>query len=103
MRREEVHQEDIFSQQTYAEGKGGLPPDKQKSRKVTSGFRAISLERDRFAGAFADASTAFNAVCFFDFSLTIDHFDGSDGASTHASFATAASIFINFSCHFSFS
>jgi hypothetical protein len=75
----------------------------KKAGSPTSGFLAISLERDRFAGAFADASTAFDAVCFFDFSLTVDHFDGSDGAGTHASFATAASIFIDFCCHFSFS
>ena len=60
------------------------------------------LQRDRAAGAFADAGTAFDAFAFIDFGLTVNDFDCFDGASGNADAATGAGGAINFSSHFQF-
>ena len=61
------------------------------------------LQRDRTAGAFANAGTAFDAFVFGDFGLTVNDFDRFDRAGSHADAATGASGAINFSSHFLFS
>ena len=57
------------------------------------------LERDCIAGAFADASTAFDAF-IADNGNAVFHGDSIDGAGTDAGFAAAASSSINFCSHF---
>ena len=65
--------------------------------------RCKKLQADGFAGAAADASTAFNAGTFINHSFVVRDGDGTNGAAVNASTATGAGIFINFSGHFSFS
>ena len=61
------------------------------------------LQADGFAGAAADAGTAFDAGTFINHSFVVRDGDGTNGAAVNASTATGAGIFINFSGHFSFS
>ena len=71
--------------------------------RVFSGSTVKELQRDRAAGAFADAGTAFDAFAFIDLGLTVNDFDRFDGASGDADAATGATGAINFSSHFRFS
>ena len=84
-------------------------PEITKDRKgiFLSGLFAViavkKLQADGFAGAAADAGTAFDAGTFINHSFVVRDGDGTNGAAVNASTATGASIFINFSGHFSFS
>jgi hypothetical protein len=84
-------------------------PEITKDRQgfFLSGLLAViavkKLQADGFAGAAADAGTAFNAGTFIDHSFVVRDGDGTNGAAVNASTATGAGIFINFSGHFSFS
>ena len=82
-----------------------LPPErmslKEKNPALSRVCRSLQkLQRDRTAGAFADAGTAFNAFAFIDLGLTVNDFDRFDGASGDADAATGAAGAINFSSHF---
>ena len=73
---------------------------KRRSGNETSfSFSLERLERDSIAGAFADASTAFDAF-ITDNSNAVFHSDCIDGASSDARFAAAANRGINFCSHF---
>ena len=82
-------------------------PEITKDRKgfFLSGLFAViavkKLQADGFAGATADAGTAFDASTFINHSFVVRDGDGTNGAAVNASTATGAGIFINFSGHFS--
>ena len=57
-------------------------------------------ERDRFAGAGADAGAALDAFRFDDVSFVAIQFDRADRAGINARAATDAGVFINFCSHF---
>ena len=71
--------------------------------RVFSGSTVKELQRDRAAGAFADAGTAFDALVFSDHSDAVNDFNRFDGAGCHADAATGAGGVVNFSSHFYFS
>ena len=57
------------------------------------------LDRDRFAGAFASAGAAADAIGFIDFGSAVFHGDRVDGAGSDAGFAAGAFALIDFCSH----
>ena len=78
---------------------------KTSEKFVTTHFLRFSckkLQADCFAGAFADASTAFDAFFFIDLGDAVHDFDCFDRAGSDADAATGALAVVNFSSHFQF-
>ena len=57
------------------------------------------LDRDRFAGAFARAGAAADAIGFVDFGSAVFHGNRVDGAGSDAGFAAGAFALIDFCSH----
>ena len=83
----------------YSSNKKTLP----LTDRVFSCGSLYKLQRDRFAGAFADAGTAFDAFFFIDLGDAVDDFNRFDRTRRNAHAATGALAVVNFSSHFNFS
>ena len=79
----------------------------KQNKKAPPFGRAFSdlcnkLQRDRAAGAFTDAGTAFDAFFFVDLGDAVHDFDSFDRAGGNADAATGAFAVVNFGSHFLF-